>query len=334
MSIKYCLFPFSSVEKNAKVAIYGAGDIYRDIISQLDAEKYCNVLWVIDKKFFHQEQKDIDCNVTRSYISPDEMKWDEPDYIVVASLAFSIEIMQRLIDYGVDKSKIVTIDSSNMLSIPLENICKTPASVDWKSYYIEAEKRADIQFEEIINPILLRYKDIIDYSSVMDFACGEGRIAKFFSPLSGKLYMVDSSHTAIDVCKEKFATSSHVMPLCNTSGPIPVEANAINFIYSWDAMVHFTYKDIDYYFSEFSRVLAEGGLIFVHHSNLSAKQQEMAVFEQWNFNYGGRSNIISEDIARIAHHYGLKVLEQKVINWGGLDLDCISIILKPTKKIG
>ena len=328
MNITYCLFPFCSVKKGAKIAIYGAGDIHRDFISQFDAEKYCDVLWVIDEKFSHQEQRTIDLNMVRYYLSPDKMKWDEPDYVVVASLAFSNEITRKLIGYGVDKNEIVTIDSSNMLSLSLENICKTPASVDWKSYYVDAEKRAGMQFEEIINPFLLKYKGIIDYSKVMDFACGEGRIAKILSPLSGKLYIVDASHAAIEYCKGKFAASPHVIPLCNVSGPIPVEANEISFIYSWDAMVHFTYKSIDYYFSEFSRVLVEGGVIFVHHSNLAAKEQDMAVFEQWNFNYGGRSNIMSEDIVKIAHHYGLEVLEQKVINWGELELDCISIIKK------
>ncbi|MEV3817573.1 class I SAM-dependent methyltransferase [Aeromonas salmonicida] len=333
MKIKYCLFPFSSVKRDAKIAIYGAGDIYRDFISQIEAEKYCNVLWIVDKKFVHQEHVVTDYNLTRSYISPEEMQWDEPDYIVVASLAFSNEMAQTLKDYGVDINRIVTVNKSNMLSVTLKNISKTPASVDWKSYYLDAEKRAGVQFEEIIKPFLLKYKNKIDYSAVMDFACGEGRIAACFSPLSAKLYVVDSSHSAIETCKDRFVTQPHVVPLCNASGRIPVEDNEMTFIYSWDAMVHFTYKSIDYYFSEFARVLLEGGVMFIHHSNLAAKQHEIEVFEQWNFNYGGRSNVMAEDIVNIAYHHGLEVLEQKVIDWGVPGLDCISVIIKPYRQL-
>lgn len=210
------------------------------------------------QKILHQEQQIIDGNVIRSYMSPDKMKLDEPDYIVVALLAFSKEITQTLIDYGVDINKIVTANKSNMLPLSLFNISKTPASVDWKSYYIDAGKGAGMQFDEIVKPIILNYKEKINYSMVIDFACGEGRTAQFLGPISSKLYIVDSSHSAIEVCKEKFATHPHVTPLCNASGCIPVEAYKFSFIYTWDAIVHFTYKDIYYYFLEFYRVLVEG----------------------------------------------------------------------------
>lgn len=51
---------------------------------------------------------------------------------------------------------------------------------------------------------------------------------------------------------------------------IPADNESMSFIYSWDAMVHFDYRSVDYILSEFTRILKNGGYAVIHHSNARA----------------------------------------------------------------
>ena len=192
---------------------------------------------------------------------------------------------------------------------------------DWSEYYDTAEEYAASQWP-IIEPYL-RESPKPDLSIVLDFACGRGRIAARFADISGKLICVDMSVDAIAACRQRFAGNSNVECLVNGNGSIPVPSGSITFLYSWDAMVHFSTSELDEYFVEFKRVLKTGGMALIHHSNYAALS---SVARPWTENPESRAYVSAEDVRRIAEKCGLSIVKQQVIDWSRANLDCITVL--------
>lgn len=320
------MFPFDRVNKGAAIAIYGAGEISKSFLSQLSAINYCQVDWLVDQKFESKgQQGKLIC------LPPNMMDWQQPEQIIIASQAFKNEMTEYLITRGVAASKLITIEDAqevDVLDLIQARLSATPAAYDWGAYYKSAELAAQDQYNKFIKPILEKLEGELDYSNVLDFACGEGRIAELMQERCQHLQLVDASTKAVDVCRERFAKYPHVHVQCNAAGALPQADSSLSLVYSWDAMVHFSYKSLDFYLREFSRVLQPHGYVIMHHSNLAALTDHMRVFDVWSLNVNGRSNISKDDISFIAGHYGFNVVNQKVIRWGAHDMDCISILKK------
>ena len=101
VSKKY-LFPFASINKGAKIILYGAGEVGKAYFEQISKTSYCNVIAWID-----QIQKNI---MGRKTISLNEIdKYEEYEYVVVAlaNEATYLNVRESLIDHGVDEKKLV-----------------------------------------------------------------------------------------------------------------------------------------------------------------------------------------------------------------------------------
>ncbi|MBL0451842.1 class I SAM-dependent methyltransferase [Aeromonas veronii] len=322
------MFPFDRVNKGATIAIYGAGEISKSFLSQLSAINYCQVDWLVDQKF---ESKGLQGKLI--CLPPNMMDWQQPEQIIIASQAFKNEMTEYLITRGVAASKLITIEDAqevDVLDFIQTRLSATPAAYDWGAYYKSAELAAQHQYKKFLKPIFEKLEGELDYSNVLDFACGEGRIAELMQERCQHLQLIDSSAKAVDICRERFAKYPHVQVQCNAAGALPLPNDSLSLIYSWDAMVHFSYKSLDFYLSEFSRVLKMYGYIIIHHSNLANLADKEHIFEQWNLNKGGRSNVSKEDITFIAGHHGLKIISQVVIDWSLGSMDCISVLMKKT----
>lgn len=320
------MFPFDRVEKGATIAIYCAGEIGKSFLNQLSVVNYCQVAWLVDRKFESKEQ-----HGNLVHLPPNLMDWLLPDQIVIASQAFENEISEYLLEQGVEPSKLIMIGDAqemDVLDLIQVRLNATPAGYDWGAYYKSAELVAQAQYQNFIKPILESLERELDYSNVLDFACGEGRIAELIKERCQHLQLVDSSEKAVEFCRERFAKYPHVQVHRNAAGSLPQADSSLSLIYSWDAMVHFSYKSLDFYLSEFSRILNVQGHVIIHHSNLANLVAKEDVFEQWNLNKGGRSNVSKEDIAFIANHHGFKIIRQEVVDWSLDGMDCISILIK------
>jgi ubiquinone/menaquinone biosynthesis C-methylase UbiE len=158
---------------------------------------------------------------------------------------------------------------------------------------------------------------------VLDFACGRGRIAERFADISGKLICADTSADAVEACRQRFAKNSNVECLVNGNGSIPVPSGSITFLYSWDAMVHFSSSELAEYFVEFKRVLKADGMALIHHSNYAALS---SVARPWQENPGSRAYVSAEDVRRIGERCGLSIVKQQVIDWSQANLDCVTVL--------
>jgi ubiquinone/menaquinone biosynthesis C-methylase UbiE len=206
----------------------------------------------------------------------------------------------------------------------------------WTNYYKEAESAAERQFSRIIKPILDRHADI-NFEHTLDFACGFGRMANIFKKYSNSIVCCDINTVAISHCKERFSSKNSAGMDCNfefaindTSLTLPFDNENFTFIYSWDAMVHFKYKWLDYYVKEFYRVSKKGSYVFIHHSNYGNVSPDNEKSENWSDNPSARANVTYQDVKFIAEKHGFIVVEQNITPWASTDnMDCITLLHRP-----
>lgn len=197
-----------------------------------------------------------------------------------------------------------------------------------KGYFHDAEPFIDMQWNDIIYPII---KDL-DFTTVVDLACGHGRNSSKLKDFAGTIHLVDINQSCIDACRERFAgLEKPVFHYHVTDGNhmSMIADSTATLVYSWDSMVHFDKLIVRDYVADIARVLRPGGKAFLHHSNLGAKQPD----SNWATNEGTRSDMSAEIMAEFARASGLAVVDQQLQGraqgWGSDDLDCVSILEKP-----
>ena len=178
---------------------------------------------------------------------------------------------------------------------------------------------------------------------VLEIACGHGRWTHFLKDQCEGLTGVDLSDKCVDACRERFASSSNVRFLTNDGTTVPEIADAsIDFIFSFDSLVHADRETIAAYLTEFRRVLKSEGVAFIHHSNLGGSSflsrqfrkipkvggalRKLRVLDQQN---GRDFGVSAEFVASSAESAGLRCIGQEIIPWTTRHtlLDCISVIV-------
>ena len=97
------LFPFDTVPKGSKIALYGAGKVGMNFISQLNSLSYCEVLYIVDQNW-------AKINEVHSYpvYSPQKLCNEDYHYIVIAAReTFHESIKRDIISYGIPLNKVV-----------------------------------------------------------------------------------------------------------------------------------------------------------------------------------------------------------------------------------
>ncbi|MEY9590299.1 SAM-dependent methyltransferase [Bradyrhizobium yuanmingense] len=197
-----------------------------------------------------------------------------------------------------------------------------------KGYFLDAEPHMELQWTQIIFPLI---KDL-DFTCVLDLACGHGRNSEFLRRRTKSLHLVDINQSCIDACRMRFGDTKdgtrfyyHVTD-GNHLKMIP--SDSVTLVYSWDSMVHFDKLIVRDYLLDIARVLKQGGSAFLHHSNLG----ETAPDSNWATNVGTRSDMSAKIMRDYAAANDLDVVLQKVQGraegWGQDGLDCVTILHK------
>jgi SAM-dependent methyltransferase len=122
--------------------------------------------------------------------------------------------------------------------------------------------------EEVLSEYLYPYvsKDTV----AAEIGVGGGRVAALVAPLVRRLHCIDLSPEMIARAREKVAGTNNVDFLLVDEPRLPQEwSDKIDFVYSFDVMVHLDLKTIWAYFGECTRVLRPGGLLMAHTTNLA-----------------------------------------------------------------
>jgi len=203
-------------------------------------------------------------------------------------------------------------------------------------YYDEAEPCMEAQWRDLIWP---QIQDL-NFDTTLDFAAGHGRNSAKLAALAKQLYVVDANPDAAEFLRKRF--SDHDQARCsiqvihnNGKDLRDIPSNAISLIYSFDSMVHFEKRLVEAYLPEFQRVMAPGAYGFIHHSNFGRVSQD----PDFHHHPAWRANVDKDFFAQCCFRHKLLAVRQTPISWfvGEVliqDLDCLSIIYKPTLWLG
>lgn len=221
----------------------------------------------------------------------------------------------------------------------IDNIAQAPVTAFMETavgYYDEAEPGMDAQWNELIWPEVKN----LNFDITLDFAAGHGRNTAKLATLAKQLYVVDANPDAVKFLRERF--SKHDQNRCslqviqnNGKDLQDLPSNAISLIYSFDSMVHFERRLVEAYMPEFERVMAPGAYGFIHHSNFGRVSQD----PDFRHHPAWRANVDIDFFAQCCFRHKLLAVRQTPISWfvGEVliqDLDCLSIIYKPSLWLG
>jgi hypothetical protein len=123
--------------------------------------------------------------------------------------------------------------------------------------------------------------------------------------------------------------------------------HSVDFIFSFDSLVHAEADVLDAYLSQFKRILRLDGAAFIHHSNYRSQTVHKAVMAMtrvrglrrlvWRLRLGGiqpndQWRAVTMSAARFSTfctRYGLRCIQQELINWDASFLiDCFSTAVR------
>jgi ubiquinone/menaquinone biosynthesis C-methylase UbiE len=202
--------------------------------------------------------------------------------------------------------------------------------------------------------ILPRVAAFLPASSVLEIAPGYGRWTEHLLPQSASYTGVDLSESCVHACAERFADQRHATFAVNDGMTLPmITDGSIDFIFSFDSLVHVEAEVIGSYLREFSRVLSPDGVAFIHHSNAGAYRRSArwrdalakatdpipaprealacAGLAHWHKSRG--RSMTAQRFAAMAGKAGLACTGQEVIGWASpLLIDCISTVTRPGSR--
>lgn len=134
----YALFPFGSVPVGSKIIIYGAGIAGKNFYTQVSKNKYCDVLFLIDKNSKNKNPYMV------KVLSPEILfEYKDYDYIVISPMNDLVkeEILQ-------DLQKIYKIAVSKII-VPSDNV------INWEYSYQKLEDEISLtnKFPKYLNKI-------------------------------------------------------------------------------------------------------------------------------------------------------------------------------------
>ncbi|MEO8275479.1 MAG: class I SAM-dependent methyltransferase [Thermoanaerobaculia bacterium] len=169
--------------------------------------------------------------------------------------------------------------------------------------------------------LFLRLAGHLPAATIVEIAPGAGRFSQYLCAWTDRLILVDVTPRCIELCQQRFAGRANVETRLNDGRTLPgIDDRSVQLVFSFDSLVHVDLSILRAYCDEIRRVLAPGGVAFLHHSNFASfldPETGKATIENLHWRDPGVSAAAVEKEAALA---GLRVLVQEKVNWGGDDL--------------
>jgi len=167
--------------------------------------------------------------------------------------------------------------------------------------------------------------------TILEIAPGYGRWTQYLKDLCERLVIVDLTEGCIDACRQRFAGASNIEYHVNDGRSLDmVEDGSIDFVFSFDSLVHAEIDVLDAYAQQLARKLKPDGVGFFHHSNIGTYRR----FAEWSEKappkymrrlvnrgvlinvYAWRAkSVTAEGFAESCDRAGLSCFAQEKINW-------------------
>jgi SAM-dependent methyltransferase len=120
--------------------------------------------------------------------------------------------------------------------------------------------------------LLPRIHSFIPAGTILEIAPGFGRWTQYLKSSCERLILVDLAPKCIEHCRARFSEDAHIEYHVNDGRSLDmVEDGSLDFVFSWDSLVHADRDILDDYVRELSRKLAPNGVAFLHHSNVASQ---------------------------------------------------------------
>jgi hypothetical protein len=196
--------------------------------------------------------------------------------------------------------------------------------------------------------ILPRIKRFIPTTTILEIGPGFGRWSQFLLGLCQKLIVVDLSEKCIAACRERFSGHSHILYYVNDGKSLDmIPDDSIDFVFSFDSLVHAEEDVMASYVSQLSRKLTQNGAGFIHHSNLGEYPSYLTIYRKLpgvrrvlsilgikeDFFHGRASNMTAMKFSAYANGTELQCIGQEKVNWASRRLiDCMSSFTRKTSR--
>jgi SAM-dependent methyltransferase len=201
--------------------------------------------------------------------------------------------------------------------------------------------------------ILPRINPFVPTDTILEIAPGYGRWTAFLKDLCKRLIIVDLSENCINRCRNRFADCSHISYFVNDGKSLEMVADtSVDFIFSFDSLVHAEDTVLNAYAAEFAKKLRPNGTVFIHHSNLGEyiRRIEMQtrlskvpglyrlleklgicdnLATQWR-----AQSMTAAKMVKFADEYNLQCVSQELVTWETrfLLVDCLSTLVPRGSK--
>src|SRR3954454_17573590 len=119
--------------------------------------------------------------------------------------------------------------------------------------------------------LLPRIHAFVPTGTILEIAPGYGRWTQYLKDLCERLLVVDLAPQCIDHCRERFSEADNISYHVNDGRSLEmVEDHSVDFVFSFDSLVHAEADVIDAYLGQLARKLTPNGAGFIHHSNAGA----------------------------------------------------------------
>jgi len=193
----------------------------------------------------------------------------------------------------------------------------------------------------VLYPRLHRF---VPAGTILEIAPGHGRWTQYLRHLCRSLVIVDLSKNCIDSCKQRFRDASNISYVVNDGRSLEqVPDGSVDFLFSFDSLVHCERDVIADYVKEMARTLKPDGVGFVHHSNINAYSRRLKLYDRLprrlklrdiyrrlaSINaLAWRARSMSAAVFReLCNEAGLECISQELISWreGRAMIDAISV---------
>lgn len=198
---------------------------------------------------------------------------------------------------------------------------------------------SEVQWQSSIYP---RIQHMLPVETILEIGPGYGRWTQYLRDHCERIILVDVSKRCIDACQARFGESATMAYLVNDGRSLEMlQSQSVDFVFSFDSLVHCEVDVIAAYLGELNRVLKPSGSGFIHHSNLGSYrrtydlvqklpdwiQKRLHEHEIVNLMSWRARSMTAARFARLADAAGLHCVQQELVNWHSrMLIDCLSTI--------
>jgi SAM-dependent methyltransferase len=217
---------------------------------------------------------------------------------------------------------------------------------DWKDAGEEWSQPWGTSEAQWSGAIFPRIRDCLPANTILEIGCGFGRWSHYLREHCQELWAVDRAPDCIEACRQRFAGDPRVKCYLNDGRSLPaIAGESIDFVFSFDSLVHPDRDVIEAYLRELTSKLKVGGKGFFHHSNLgtyaNSPREHLPPFLRkllrklkiLDWEHHRNPSMSAELFRNLCAANGLHCLSQELVNWRGRRLiDCFSLFERGDSK--